>query len=148
VEALRPGTLTGEAAAARRVFLSEGVDCTPCCGHQIGAAVNEQPRLVIYARRRLRALPPVRRPLRPPGRRVFPVLLPAVRRRVEETVRVGEPFGAAGVGRVGAVRSGGDDCVAIGAHFYRNEVQRVYFGVARACAWDDMVGWIASCPAR
>ena len=49
VEALRPGALTGEAiAAARRVFLSEGFDFTPYCGHQIGAAVNERPRLVIY----------------------------------------------------------------------------------------------------
>jgi Xaa-Pro dipeptidase len=51
VEALRPGALTGEAvAAARRVFLSEGFDFTPYCGHQIGAAVNELPRLMIYDR--------------------------------------------------------------------------------------------------
>jgi Xaa-Pro aminopeptidase len=51
VEALRPGTLTGEAvAAARRVCLSEGFDCTPSCGHQIDAAVNERPQLVIYDR--------------------------------------------------------------------------------------------------
>ena len=51
VEALCPGTLTGEAlAAARRVFRSEGFDYTPSCGHQIGAAVNERPQLVIYDR--------------------------------------------------------------------------------------------------
>jgi Xaa-Pro aminopeptidase len=53
VEALRPGALalTGEAvAAARRVFRSEGFDCTLGCGHQIGAAVNERPRLVSYDR--------------------------------------------------------------------------------------------------
>ena len=50
-EALRPSTLTGEAvAAARRVFLREGFDYTPYCGHQIGAAVNERPQLVIYDR--------------------------------------------------------------------------------------------------
>ena len=44
---------------------------------------------------------PIRRLLRPSGWRVFPILLPAVRRRVEEAVGVGEPFRAAGVGRVG-----------------------------------------------
>jgi Xaa-Pro dipeptidase len=49
VEALRPGALTGEAvAAARRVFLREGFNFTPYCGHQIGAVVNGRPRLVIY----------------------------------------------------------------------------------------------------
>ena len=45
-------------------------------------------------------------------------------------------------------RSGGDDCVVIGAYIYRNEEQRVYFGVARACAWGDVVSWIATSPAR
>lgn len=56
VEALRPGTLTGEVVAvARRVFLNEGFDCTPYCGHQVGAAVTEQPQLVIYDRRSVQA---------------------------------------------------------------------------------------------
>src|SRR5262245_44562114 len=43
----------------------------------------------------------VGRLLRPPGGRVLKVLLPAIGRRVKEAVGVGEPFGAAGVGRVG-----------------------------------------------
>jgi Xaa-Pro aminopeptidase len=51
VEALRPGALGGDAVeAARRAMTSEGFDVTPYCGHQIGAAVNEAPRLVAYDR--------------------------------------------------------------------------------------------------
>ncbi len=49
VEALQPGATAGSvAAAARRSFAMDGFRVTPYCGHQIGAAVNEPPRLLEY----------------------------------------------------------------------------------------------------
>jgi Xaa-Pro aminopeptidase len=49
IEALRPGAVASDAVeAAHRAMVSEGFDVTPYCGHQIGAAVNESPRLVPY----------------------------------------------------------------------------------------------------
>ncbi len=51
IDALRPGAVGGDAVeAARRAMADEGFDVTPYCGHQIGAAVNEHPRLVSYDR--------------------------------------------------------------------------------------------------
>ncbi len=51
IEALRPGAVGGDAVeAAHRAMVGEGFDATPYCGHQIGAAVNESPRLVPYDR--------------------------------------------------------------------------------------------------
>lgn len=48
-DALRPGaTARVVAAAARRSFARDGFHVTPYCGHQIGASVNEPPRLLEY----------------------------------------------------------------------------------------------------
>ncbi len=51
IEKLRPGAVAGDAVeAARLAMAGEGFDVTPYCGHQIGAAVNENPRLVAWER--------------------------------------------------------------------------------------------------
>lgn len=50
-EALRPGAIASDAVeAAHRAMVAEGFDVTPYCGHQIGASVNETPRLVPHDR--------------------------------------------------------------------------------------------------
>ncbi|MDB5073852.1 MAG: peptidase, partial [Chloroflexi bacterium] len=51
VEALRPGRLASDAAdAAKAAFAKHGLPVAHYTGHGIGAAVNEQPRLVPYDR--------------------------------------------------------------------------------------------------
>jgi Xaa-Pro aminopeptidase len=51
IEKLRPGAVACDAVeAAHQAMLDEGFDITPYCGHQIGAAVNETPRLVPWER--------------------------------------------------------------------------------------------------